>query len=275
MRIIDTHSHIYSKEFNHDRTEIITAAKKAGVCAVLLPNEDSGSIEAIHKLSDEEPDFAFPMMGLHPTSVNMGYIKELQTIETALTKRPYYAIGEIGIDLYWDRSYLKEQKIVFEEQLRWSIDMRLPVAIHIREALDEALDSIYKVGADRLRGVFHCFGGTAREWKEIAELSSFYAGIGGIITFNKNELKETLRHIPVKRVLLETDAPYLAPVPYRGKRNEPAYIIEIAKKVAECYKMTTDAIATYTFQNSLDLFNIPINNVDVEVFQYCTRDKTG
>jgi TatD DNase family protein len=266
MRIIDTHSHIYSKEFDNDRTEIINTAKKVGVCAVLLPNEDSGSIEAINKLSDKEPDFAFPMMGLHPTSVNMGYIKELQTIESALAKRTYYAIGEIGIDLYWDKSHLKEQKIVFEEQLRWSIDMRLPVTIHIRESLDETLDSIYKVGADRLRGIFHCFSGTIHEWKKIAELSSFYVGIGGIVTFKKNELKETLRHIPIERVLLETDAPYLTPVPYRGKRNEPAYIIEIAEKVAECYKITTDAIIKYTFQNSLNLFNIPIDSIDVEVF---------
>jgi TatD DNase family protein len=266
MRIIDTHTHIYSKEFDNDRTNIINAAKNAGVCAVLLPNEDSHSIEAINKLSDKEPGFAFPMMGLHPTSVDNNYSKELKKIESALTKRTYYAIGEIGIDLYWDKSYLKEQKFVFEEQLRWSIDMQLPVAIHTRESLNEALDSIYRVGAEHLKGVFHCFGGTIHEWNEISKLSSFYVGIGGIVTFKKNELKETLKYIPIERILLETDAPYLAPVPYRGKRNEPSYITETAKKVAECYKMTTDVIAKYTFQNSLKLFNISINNIDVEVF---------
>jgi TatD DNase family protein len=266
MKIIDTHTHIYSKEFDDDRPAIIDSAKKAGVRAVLLPNEDSGSIESVNKLCEEEPDFAFPMMGLHPTSVQKDYAKALQSIEKALAKRKYYAIGEIGIDLYWDKTYLKEQKIVFEEQLRWSIDMQLPVAIHTRESFDEALDIIYNVGADRLKGVFHCFGGTTDEWNKISGLSTFYTGIGGVITFKNNELEETLKHIPVERILLETDAPYLAPVPYRGKRNEPAYIIETAKKVAECYKMTVEDVAKHTFRNALDLFNIPINHIDLEVF---------
>jgi TatD DNase family protein len=266
MKIIDTHTHIYSKEFDGDRSAVIDSAKKAGIKAVLLPNEDSGSIDAINKLCDEEPDFAFPMMGLHPASVKNGYTKELQRIEKALTRRKYYAVGEIGIDLYWDKTYLKEQKTVFEEQLRWSIDLQLPVAIHTRESLDEVLDCIYNVGANRLKGVFHCFGGTTDDWNKISVLSSFYAGIGGIITFKNNELKEVLKYISIERILLETDAPYLAPVPYRGRRNEPAYITETAKKVAECYRMTTEDIANFTFRNSLDLFNIPANYIDVEVF---------
>jgi TatD DNase family protein len=266
MRIIDTHTHIYSKEFDGNRPAVIDSAKKAGIKAILLPNEDSGSIDSINKLCDEEPDFAFPMMGLHPTSVRNGYIKELQRIEKALTTCKYYAVGEIGIDLYWDKTYLKEQKTAFEEQLRWSIDLQLPVAVHTRESLDEALDSIYNTGADRLKGVFHCFGGTADEWDKISALSSFYVGIGGIITFKNNKLQEILKHIPIERILLETDAPYLAPVPYRGKRNEPAYITETAKKVAECYRMTTEDIANYTFENALDLFNIPLNHTDIEVF---------
>jgi TatD DNase family protein len=266
MKIIDTHTHIYSREFDGDRPEVIGSAKKAGVKAVLLPNENSGSIDSINKLCDEAPDFAFPMMGLHPTSVKNGYIKELQRIEKAFTKRKYYAIGEIGIDLYWDKTYLKEQKSVFEEQLRWSIDLQLPVAIHTRESLDETLDSIYNVGVDRLKGVFHCFGGTTDEWDKISALSSFYVGIGGLITFKNNELKETLKHIPIERILLETDAPYMAPVPHRGKRNEPAYITETTKQVAECYGKTMEDIANYTCENSLDLFNIPPNHVDVEEF---------
>ncbi|MDR2679707.1 MAG: TatD family hydrolase [Tannerella sp.] len=266
MKIIDTHTHIYSKEFDGDRPAIINAAKKAGIKAVLLPNEDSGSIESINRLCDEEPDFAFPMTGLHPTSVKKDYVKEMQLIEKTLAKRRYYAIGEIGIDLYWDKTYLKEQKTVFEEQLRWSIDLQLPVAIHTRESLDEALDCIYNVGADRLKGVFHCFGGTIDEWNKISELSSFYIGIGGIITFKNNTLAEILEQIPVERILLETDAPYLAPVPYRGKRNEPAYIIKTAERVAECYKMTMEEIAKYTFQSALALFNITSNCIDDEVF---------
>jgi TatD DNase family protein len=263
MNIIDTHAHIYSGEFDSDRLSVINSAKKAGVRAVLLPNEDSGSIDSINRLCDEAPDFAFPMMGLHPVSVKDRYIRELQQIEKAFTKRKYYAVGEIGIDLYWDKTYLKEQKSVFEEQLRWSIDLQLPVVIHTRKSLDEAIDSIYNVGADRLKGVFHCFGGSTDEWDKISVLSSFYVGIGGVITFKNNELKEIIEHIPLERILLETDAPYLAPVPYRGKRNEPAYITETAKKVAEYHKKTTEDITNCIYENSLNLFNISLNRVDV------------
>ena len=266
MKIIDTHTHIYSNEFDADRHEVIQRAKKAGVKAVLLPNENSGSICPISKLCDEEPDFAYPMIGLHPTCVDGNYINELKQIEAAVSKRRYYAIGEIGIDLYWDKSHLKEQRLVFEEQLRWSIDMQLPVSIHTRNAFDEVFDSINKVGSEKLRGVFHCFGGTMEEWNEISELSNFYIGIGGIVTFKNNILNETLENIPIERIVLETDAPYLAPVPHRGKRNEPAYIIETAKKIAECYKTTTENVIRHSYRNSLILFNILINNIDVEAF---------
>ncbi|MDR2914223.1 MAG: TatD family hydrolase [Tannerella sp.] len=266
MNIIDTHTHIYSNEFDGDRSEIIRFSKTAGIKSVLLPNEDSGSIDAINKLCDKEPGFAYPMMGLHPTSVNENYIKEIRAIESALAKRKYYAIGETGIDLYWDKRFLKEQKTVFEEQLHWSIDMQLPIVIHMRDSFNEVMECLHRVGADRLRGVFHCFGGTTEEWKEISKLSSFYVGIGGIITFKNNILHDTIKQIPLERVVLETDAPYLAPVPYRGKRNEPRYIIETAKKAAEYYKMTIEEIAMSTYQNALNLFNIPVNNIEVEAF---------
>ena len=256
MKIIDTHTHIYSKEFDDDRIEIIRRAKAAGVEAVILPNEDSGSIEFINRLCDEEPGFAFPMIGLHPTCVDSGYTKEMNLVEHAIGKRKYYAIGEIGIDLYWDKKYINEQIAVFEEQLRWSIDMQLPVAIHMRNSFNEVLDSIYKVGADNLKGVFHCFGGTSEEWNEISKLTGFYIGVGGIITYKNNILNETIKKIPAERIVLETDAPYLAPVPYRGKRNEPAYILETAKKVAECQKKSFEDITKYTYQNALMLFNI-------------------
>jgi len=256
MKIIDTHTHIYSKEFDTDRDEIIRRAKAAGIEAVILPNEDSGSIEHISRLCDDESGFAFPMIGLHPTCVDSDYTKEMKHIEQAICKRKYYAIGEIGIDLYWDKSHLKEQVAVFEEQLRWSIDLRLPVAIHMRNSFNEVLESIYKVGADCLKGVFHCFGGTTEEWNEIARLTEFYVGVGGIVTYKNNVLNETLKNIPAERIVLETDAPYLAPVPYRGKRNEPFYILETAKKVAECHKISLEDIAEYTYQNSLRLFNI-------------------
>lgn len=266
MKIIDTHTHIYAEAFDADRAEIIRSAKSVGVRSVLLPNEDAKSIRAIGQLCDDEPDFAYPMMGLHPGNVDGQYAKELRTIEAALTKRTYYAIGEIGIDLYWDKKFIREQKAAFEEQLRWSIDMQLPVAIHMRDSFDEVLDSIHKVGAGQLRGVFHCFGGTVEHWKEIAGLGTFYVGIGGIITFKNNLLQETIKQIPMEKIVLETDAPYLAPIPYRGKRNEPGYIIETIKKVAACYEATTEEIARSTYQNALSLFNISIKNVDIEAF---------
>ena len=256
MKIIDTHSHLYSQAFDSDRSEVIHSAKKVGIQAVLLPNEDSGSIEAIHRLCDEEPEFAYPMIGLHPTCVGSDYIKEMQTIEKQIPKRSYCAIGEIGIDLYWDKSRLQEQKTVFEEQLRWSIDLQIPVSIHTRSAFSEVLESIYRVGYERIKGVFHCFGGTENEWKEIACLPEFCIGIGGILTFKNSALKETLKAVSLDRIVLETDAPYLAPAPYRGKRNEPVYILETIKSLAECYEKTVEDIALSAYHKSLYLFNI-------------------
>jgi len=266
MKIIDTHTHIYSKEFDSDRREVIRRAKEAGVNAVLLPNENSESIEPISRLCDEEPGFAYPMIGLHPTCVNSSYAVEMQQIEQALGNRKYCAIGEIGIDLYWDKSFVSEQVAVFEEQLHWSIDLQLPVAIHMRNSFNEVLNSIHKVGADNLKGVFHCFGGTTEEWNEISKLTGFYVGIGGIVTYKNNILNETLKNIPIERIILETDAPYLAPVPYRGKRNEPAYITETAKRVAECYGINSEDVCRYSYQNSLRLFNISTNSTDGEAF---------
>jgi len=254
FQLIDTHSHLYDSAFDADRTEVIRSAKAAGIQAVLLPNEDAGTIDAVNRLCDYEPDFTFPMMGLHPTSVNEGYVNELNRIEKALSQRKYYAIGETGIDLYWDKRFIKEQKEAFEEQLRWSIDLQLPVSIHSRDSFNEILDSIYRVGASRLKGVFHCFGGSTEQWNEISKLAAFYVGIGGVITYKNNKLKDTLPHIPIEKVVLETDAPYLAPVPYRGKRNEPAYLIETAKKVAECYQTPIETIATQTAHNASALF---------------------
>ena len=260
MRLIDTHTHLYAKEFDDDRPELIRKSKALGIQSVLLPNEDARSISAVNKLCDQEPDFAFPMIGLHPTSVDRDYIKEMKIIETALTQRKYYAVGEIGIDLYWDKQYYKEQKVVFEEQLQWGIDLQVPVVLHTRDSFHETIDSIYKIGADRLKGVFHCFGGTIAEWDEISKLTTFYVGIGGIATFKNNLLVETLKHIPLDRIVLETDSPYLAPVPYRGKRNEPAFIVETAKKLAACYDVNVEKLAMITTQNSLDLFAIDVKN---------------
>ncbi|MDR1746214.1 MAG: TatD family hydrolase [Tannerella sp.] len=253
-KIIDTHTHIYLEEFDADRDEVIRSAKEAGIEAVFLPNVDATTIASLLRLCDAEPAFAFPMMGLHPTSVDHTYVSQLQAVEKALTQRTFCGIGEIGIDLYWDKSHLKEQKIVFEEQLRWSRDMHLPVAIHTRDAFAEVFDSIYKVGADDLEGVFHCFSGTEADLAVIRRLSGFKIGINGIITFKNSPLPEMIRHIGTDRLLLETDAPYLAPSPHRGKRNEPVFLWEIVGKLAAILEILPEDVAQLTKKNTLQLF---------------------
>ncbi len=258
MKLIDSHTHLYVEEFDVDRESVIERAKALGVVAALLPNIDVESIMPLFRLCDEYPDFAFPMMGLHPTSVNSHYSSSLWAIEKALVQRSYYGIGEIGIDLYWDRTYQKEQKEAFEEQLKWSIDMRLPVSIHVREAFPEVFDSMYKVGIERLKGVFHCFSGTANDLEEIKRMRHFKIGINGIVTFKKSSLPEIIGTIPSEMFLLETDAPYLSPSPYRGIRNEPAYLCETAKKLGEILNEPIDSVADLTRENALALFNLPI-----------------
>ena len=256
MKIIDTHTHVYLDEFDSDRTQVIQRAIQSGITALLLPNVDVSTLQPLFQLCDKYPGFAFPMMGLHPTSVDDSYALQLKQIEKMFSCRAYCGIGEIGIDLYWNRQYLKEQKKVFEEQLRWSVSMQLPVSIHTRNAYNEVFDSIYKVGKDSLRGVFHCFSGTAEDLEEIKRLSNYKIGINGNITYKKSALVEILQQVPLDLLLLETDAPYLAPVPYRGKRNEPSCLWETAKKLAEIYKTGLAKVADQTQKNVFELFRI-------------------
>ena len=256
MKLIDTHNHLYLEEFDPEQDALVYAALKSGIDTLLLPNVDLTTIDRMHNLCDRFPDFAYPMMGLHPTSVDEHYAEALKKTESYLGKRPYCAIGEIGIDLYWDKTYLKEQKIVFEEQLKWSIDLDLPVAIHTRDAYPEVLESIHKVGADKLTGVFHSFTGTITDLKEIKKLKKFKLGINGVITFKNSKLSDTILSTDINSIVLETDAPYLAPVPYRGKRNEPIYIWKTAEKVADTYGLTLDETVEITRKNALYLFKI-------------------
>lgn len=256
MKLIDTHNHLYLEEFDPEQDALVDAALKSGIDTLLLPNVDLTTIDRMHDLCDRFPSFAYPMMGLHPTSVDEHYAEALKKTESYLGKRPYCAIGEIGIDLYWDKTYLKEQKIVFEEQLKWSIDMDLPVAIHTRDAYPEVLESIHKVGADKLTGVFHSFTGTITDLEEIKKLKKFKLGINGVITFKNSKLSDTILSTDINSIVLETDAPYLAPVPYRGKRNEPVYIWKTAEKVADTYGLTLDETVEITRKNALDLFKI-------------------
>lgn len=254
MKLIDTHTHIYQNDFDEDITEVIEKAKSGGVYKFLIPNVDVESIVPLNNLCDQYPGECFPMMGLHPTSINDSYPAELSEIKKQFELRKYIAVGEIGIDLYWDKTFLSEQKIVFEEQLRWSIDYNLPVVIHTRDAFPEVMECINRIGANNLRGIFHSFGGSIDELEAILLLDNFLIGINGVVTFKNSKLKDYLAIASVERIVLETDAPYLAPVPYRGKRNEPAYLLEVAKKLAEIYQIPIDKIAEITTRNALKLF---------------------
>lgn len=256
MKLIDTHNHLYLEEFDPEQDQLIETARESGIDMLLLPNVDTTTIGRMHDLCDRHPDFVHPMMGLHPTSVDGRYADQLKTTESWLSKRAYCGIGEIGIDLYWDKTYLKEQKEVFEEQLRWSVDLQLPVAIHTREAYPEVFDSLYKVGVDKLTGVFHSFTGNAEELEEIKKLTHFKIGINGVITFKNSKLAEVLQLTDLNKIVLETDAPYLAPVPYRGKRNEPVYIWKTAEKVAQTYGTALTEVVETTRKNALKLFKI-------------------
>ena len=222
MRLIDTHCHLYLEDFDPEQDELAQKAKDSGIDTLLLPNVDLTTIDRMHDLCDRYPEFAFPMMGLHPTSVDSNYIDILKQTESYLSKRTYCGIGEIGIDLYWDKTYLKE--------------------------------CIHKVGAERLKGVFHSFTGTTEELEEIKKLPTFKIGINGVVTFKNSKLSEVIRQTDLKKILLETDAPYLSPVPYRGRRNEPTYIWKTAEKVAETFGLTLEETVNATRKNTLELF---------------------
>ncbi len=254
MKLIDTHDHLYLEEFDPEQDELIRQAQESGIDTLLLPNVDLETIDRMHELCDHYPNFAYPMMGLHPTSVTEHYTEALLTIESWLGKRSYCAIGEIGVDLFWDKTYRRQQIEVFEEQLRWSIDLDLPVAIHTRDAYPEVLESIYKVDPDKLYGVFHSFSGTAEELEEVKKLSNFKIGINGVVTFKNSKLGEILQQTSMKQIVLETDAPYLAPVPYRGKRNEPLYIWKTAEKLAQIYQISLDSVVSEARKNTLSVF---------------------
>lgn len=254
MELIDTHNHLYLEEFDPDRDSLVKTAAESGIGQILLPNVDLSSIDRMHELCDRYPGFFRPMMGLHPTSVDKSYAETLKKTEAYFSKRPYCGIGEIGMDLYWDRSFLKQQTEAFEEQLRWSIDLDLPVAIHCRDAFPHTLESIHKVGASRLKGVFHSFSGSEKELADVEKLPGFLIGINGIVTFRNSGLAATLRRGNLGRIVLETDAPYLAPVPYRGRRNEPHYIWKTAEKIAEIFSVPLATVVKSTTQNAQKLF---------------------
>jgi TatD DNase family protein len=254
MYLIDTHTHIYTDDFDGDIPEIIQRAKREKVNKYCLPNIDIESITRVNALCARYPESCFPMMGLHPSCVNADYKKKLTIIQEELTKRNYIAIGEIGIDLYWDKTFINEQIAAFEEQLQWSKEKNLPVSIHSRDAFPHVFESIYKIGKEDLRGVFHSFGGNPDELKEALKCTRFMIGINGVVTFKNAELRKFLNIVPLERIVLETDAPYLTPVPFRGKRNEPAHLIYIAQKLAEIFKLPLETVMEKTTENANRLF---------------------
>lgn len=256
MSIIDTHAHLYDPLFQDDLNAVVSRARNAGVIRVLMPNIDETTIGALKTTVSRYPDFFSPMMGLHPAAVTRDWKKPLQTVYEELATATYIAIGEIGIDLYWDTTYKAEQIALFEEQLKWSIEYNLPVSIHSRNATTEVVNSIRRVGANQLRGVFHSFSGGKEELRRIMELENFFVGINGIVTFKNSRLKEVLTDCPHEKVLLETDAPYLAPVPHRGKRNESAFLIHVVRKIGEIWGAEEAVVSSIIERNARALFHL-------------------
>lgn len=261
MTFIDTHTHIYTEEFDADRTDVIERARHAGATALLLPNIDEASIEPMMALCNAHPDLCHPMMGLHPTELPADPSPVLDRMEAMLSEgtRAFVAVGEVGLDFYWDDSRRDEQIAVFERQIAWAERYGLPLVIHSRSAHRDLVDTLLPHREQLIRGgVFHCFGGTADEAGELLEtFPGFYLGIGGVVTFKRSSLPEVLAaEVPLERLLTETDAPYLAPVPYRGKRNEPAYIPMVLARLADIYHITMEAAAEITTQNARRLFSI-------------------
>jgi TatD DNase family protein len=256
MDWIDTHAHIYSDDLQKDKEEVLERSKEAGVIRVYMPNIDSTSIDAMLEWEHRNPGYCVPMMGLHPCSVNKNVQRELYVVEDWLNKRNFVAIGEIGTDLYWDKTYWPQQQEAFKVQVAWAKQYRLPVVIHCRESINETLQLLDEVGDENLTGVFHCFSGDVAQAKRIVEMG-FYLGIGGVATFKNGGLDKVLPEIGLEHLVLETDSPYLAPVPHRGKRNEPAYISLVAERVAVLVNEPLEIVSQKTTRNAEQLFKQP------------------
>jgi len=256
MNLIDTHIHFYAGEYDADRDELLKSARQSGVQKLLLPNIDTDTLQGMLELCSNWSDTFKPMFGLHPCSVKEDFEIQLQTIRESLMKHSNaVAIGETGLDFYWDLTYKKEQEAAFRQQVDWAIEFDLPVVIHSRNATDELINILNEINNPLLRGVFHCFSGTPEQAAKILQLG-FYLGIGGVVTFKNSGLDKIIPGLPLDRIVLETDGPYLAPVPYRGKRNEPGYLKLIADKVASLKGISLEAVAEATTKNASMLFKI-------------------
>lgn len=255
--MIDTHSHLFVEEFADDLPEVIQRAKEAGVARIFMPNIDDTSVDDMLRVCNQYPGYCYPMLGFHPTSVDAAAGEKVSLMKKMLVPgHPFIAIGEVGLDLYWDKTYLREQQEVLEEQVRWALEWGLPLVIHCREAFPELFEVLRPYKDSELKGIFHSFTGTLKEAEEALEYGNFMMGINGVVTFKKATLPEVLKHVPLERLVLETDSPYLAPVPFRGKRNESSYVGKVAGKLADVYGVTEAEVRAVTTENALKVFKI-------------------
>lgn len=255
MYLIDTHAHLYSNQFNNDRAEMIDRARKAGLGKILLPAIDSSTHERMIQLEEENPELCISMMGLHPCSVKEDYEQELKMIEDYFSNRSFIAVGEIGLDFYWDLTFKEQQFKAFHQQIELALQYKVPIAIHSRNANDESIQVVKEHQKGDLKGVFHCFSGTIEQAKQMTDLG-FYLGIGGVLTFKNGGLDKVIEEIDTRFLVLETDAPYLAPVPFRGKRNESSYLTYVAQKLADLKQTGLQEIVDQTTLNAQNLFGL-------------------
>lgn len=254
--MIDTHSHLFVEDFKDDLSQVINRAREAGVTKIFMPNIDDGSIDDLLSTCERYSDFCFPLMGLHPTSVGSDYKEKLKIIESEYRKNHdiYVGIGEVGLDYYWDTSYRKEQIKAFKIQIEWALENNLPLIIHCRNAFDDLYDVLLPYKNSALRGIIHSFTGENEDAKKMLTFENFLFGINGVVTFKKSTLPDVLPLIPLDRIVLETDSPYLSPVPYRGKRNETSYIVKVAEKVSDIYGVKIEDVVSKTDKNAFKLF---------------------
>jgi TatD DNase family protein len=254
MSLIDTHAHIYLEEFDADRTDMMHRSAEAGVDKIYMPNVDHTSIDRMLELELKNPNVCIPMMGLHPCYVKKDFEKELYLVEDWLNKRKFSAVGEIGTDLYWDKTFWPQQQEAFKVQVNWAKRFKLPIVIHCRESIDETIALLEPLIEDGLKGVFHCFSGTLTQAEKVIAMG-FFLGYGGVATFKNGGQDKVIPHIPLDSIVLETDSPYLAPVPHRGKRNEPAYIELVANRVADLRGISGPEVNQKTSHNANQLFS--------------------
>ncbi len=264
MALIDTHTHLFTEEFDEDRELAVVRAVEAGVTRLFMPNIDDTTIDRLMNLCAAH-DNCFPLMGFHPTSVDERWEERLAVVEQCLRANPqlFYGIGEVGMDLYWDKTWLKEQMEAFRIQVDWALEFHLPLIIHCREAYPELLEVLADYRSSGLTGIFHSFTGTSEEASRLLEYDGFMLGVNGVLTFKKSALPDVLSDVPLERIVLETDSPYLAPVPYRGKRNESAYLVKVAERLSDIYGLPVADIARVTTDNALKVFSRAKTDINV------------